>query len=1154
MKKISKILLVLMMLISVIVINQYQVYANDSQLKIYSFYWGGGNKNATYERDYVVLYNEGDQAINLDGYSLQYKNGTTHRVANLSGTIGSKNIYTLAGAKGKSGGDPIPSSYNVQVVEDRFNLHTNGSSLLALVKNQDKILDANDSNIISKYEFGQPSKTNSDAVIVESGEVVAANDPKTYTPLNSQPVDNNQPNVDESQAISVTQAIQASPNSQVEVKGTVLTPLAGGFGGKKGFYLFDDSGDVIYVFNELNKAINPGSQVVVNGTIAEYNGLNQISNVTDILAGSNPHQYQPTATQISALSSLNHAKIVRLENLVVTDFGTSDNYGNETWQLKDANNQTISLRLDSRVTSENEIAELKNAIKKDGVINLEAVATKFKNNNQLQLFSKDKVEIVRAGTEDNNNNNQAYQALNIGEVQSSFHYSPLMNKNVTLKEVVVTFKASKNIFFIQDLTPDNDPQTSDGLLVKTKFVNEVNVGDKLTITGLVKEDSNTGYSDSSKDYLPVTMLEVNKNNDIIKTGVAPLPAPVTVATLPETMADASGLAWYKYQKDGVTLNNKGKYDATKYRIDYLESLEGMLIKYEKPIVVAPQAYGDIYVVANSNASQLSNGVLHMSEAGRSPYLLQLHLAKFNNLKNDTSLVTKPKDYFSNDIIGVINYGYGNYYLQTNIEQLKVQNNINKTENNLNYINDGGLQPEKTTLTKNDNQLSIASYNVENFSTKTEASKVTRIAQSIVDDLKKPDILALIEVQDNDGADDTGTTDAKLSAQKLIDAIKQIDNTLDYKYIDIAPENNQDGGQPGGNIRVGYLYNAKRVNFNANPGTATLAAEYNNNKLNANPVRISPANPAFVDTRKSLVAQFEFNGESILVINNHLSSKRGDQPLTGKYQPPVFGSEANRHLQSQAIADFIADVLNKNPNQKIVAVGDFNDYEWTKTIKNIENAGMLNMVANHDFNDRFSYSYQGSAQSLDQMLISSNLANKYHFDMVHVNSLFMKEHGRASDHDPLLIHLDMNTNNPQPDNQPKPNTTPAVLPDIDLIRDEFIYNLVNDVDVYYPANAFNGKVDFIARKLLNHKYPSNWNVYDIHFELNGQIVNPNTKVLVSLPLNGNLGNYVEVVYVDSNGDLVLLPIEKIENNRVYFYTTTLGTICLKNQALPRTGTK
>ena len=39
-----------------------------------------------------------------------------------------------------------------------------------------------------------------------------------------------------------------------------------------------------------------------------------------------------------------------------------------------------------------------------------------------------------------------------------------------------------------------------------------------------------------------------------------------------------------------------------------------------------------------------------------------------------------------------------------------------------------------------------------------------------------------------------------------------------------------------------------------------------------------------------------------------------------------------------------------------------------------------------------------------MLVSRNLLGHYDFDMVHVNSPFMEAHGRASDHDPLLLQL------------------------------------------------------------------------------------------------------------------------------------------------------
>ena len=48
-----------------------------------------------------------------------------------------------------------------------------------------------------------------------------------------------------------------------------------------------------------------------------------------------------------------------------------------------------------------------------------------------------------------------------------------------------------------------------------------------------------------------------------------------------------------------------------------------------------------------------------------------------------------------------------------------------------------------------------------------------------------------------------------------------------------------------------------------------------------------------NTRKPLAAQFEFQGEKVVVIGAHLNSKGGDQPLFGKNQPPFLGSEAER---------------------------------------------------------------------------------------------------------------------------------------------------------------------------------------------------------------------------------------------------------------------
>ena len=57
-------------------------------------------------------------------------------------------------------------------------------------------------------------------------------------------------------------------------------------------------------------------------------------------------------------------------------------------------------------------------------------------------------------------------------------------------------------------------------------------------------------------------------------------------------------------------------------------------------------------------------------------------------------------------------------------------------------------------------------------------------------------------------------------------------------------------------------------------------------------------------------------------------------------------------------------------------------------------------------ERYTYSYQGNAQVLDHILVSNNMANRTEIDILHINSGFMEEHGRASDHDPVLIQTSL----------------------------------------------------------------------------------------------------------------------------------------------------
>lgn len=87
--------------------------------------------------------------------------------------------------------------------------------------------------------------------------------------------------------------------------------------------------------------------------------------------------------------------------------------------------------------------------------------------------------------------------------------------------------------------------------------------------------------------------------------------------------------------------------------------------------------------------------------------------------------------------------------------------------------------------------------------------IPRIADHIVNYLNSPDIVFVQEIQDDSGPRDDGTVSANKTLAALVDAISKAQTSSfgehwEYQYVDIEPENNQDGGADGGNIRVAYL--------------------------------------------------------------------------------------------------------------------------------------------------------------------------------------------------------------------------------------------------------------------------------------------------------------------------------------------------------------
>ncbi|WLR56148.1 DUF6359 domain-containing protein [Mesobacillus subterraneus] len=572
----------------------------------------------------------------------------------------------------------------------------------------------------------------------------------------------------------------------------------------------------------------------------------------------------------------------------------------------------------------------------------------------------------------------AVTGLNIHDIQGEGHVSPYKDKEVAGVSGVVTRIEGTNAFFMQEPEDDGNPNTSEAIYVYKK-AHGLTVGDRVEVGGLVKEWVLDGYSEKLQTDLAMT--EINATAVRKLASGLELPEPVIIGQdriIPTEIIDNDQFSVFDPSEDGI---------------DFYESLEGMRIGVDGPQVVGPQKYGEVPVIANKVEGKVYSpqGGILLTEESSNPERMFLLI--------DRDFVAKAGDRFNGLVTGVVSYGYSNYKILVDQETLP-------------ELIESDLIEDVVALEYKENKLTIASYNIENFSAETSAAKTSRIADSMINNLQTPDIIGLVEVQDNDGQIASGSADASQSYQALIDEIIAQGGPA-YRWTDIAPEYNEDGGAPGGNIRVGYIYNPERVQLKEAPkGTATDAVAYENGDLTLNPGRIDPQNPIFEDTRKPLAAEFVFKGQEVIVIANHFNSKGGDDPLFGVTQPPVLDSEVKRIEIARLLNEFVAGIHEEDSKANVVVLGDLNDFEFSEPIEVLVNGQLTNMVETLPEGERFTYNYQGNSQVLDHILVSNHLADQTEADIININSLYMEEHGRASDHDPVMVQIHLNNGQSQ----------------------------------------------------------------------------------------------------------------------------------------------
>ncbi|PFR31095.1 endonuclease [Bacillus cereus] len=554
------------------------------------------------------------------------------------------------------------------------------------------------------------------------------------------------------------------------------------------------------------------------------------------------------------------------------------------------------------------------------------------------------------------------EQVRIHDIQGKSHVSPYDGKTVRNVEGVVT-ALDKYGFYMEDSQPDNDPATSEGIYVYKKDAN-VAIGDLVQVDGEVEEFIGPGYAEKFETDLPIT--EIKASRAVVKEKNQQLPPAVVLGEngikIPDQIIDNDAF---------------GVFDPNEDAIDFYESLEGMRVRMQTPKIIAPQKNGNLYVTVENGSDKVVTkyGTPLLDENQFNPERLSLKVSR--------DYVAKVGDQFTGDITGVVGYDYGAYRISPVTE--------------LPSITDGGFKQVGANIQPRLGKLTVATYNIENFSAnkkETSDEKVKSLAYSIKYNLKMPDIIGVQEMQDNNGAVNDGTTDASLSAKRIIDAVQEIRGPK-YEYVEVAPLNNQDGGAPGANIRVGFFYNPSRVKLAEKPKL-----------LETNPTRIGQDNPLFESTRKPLAAEFTFQGQNIVVVSNHLNSKLGDATPFGKIQPLVFKSEEKRIQLAQEVNSFVKGIQKKDANAPVVVVGDMNDFEFSKPLQALKGDVMKDMLETVSKDNRYTYIHEGNAQVLDHILVTNNIALHTIVDPVHLNTNIMKEHGRVSDHDPVLAQIDL----------------------------------------------------------------------------------------------------------------------------------------------------
>jgi uncharacterized protein len=581
-------------------------------------------------------------------------------------------------------------------------------------------------------------------------------------------------------------------------------------------------------------------------------------------------------------------------------------------------------------------------------------------------------------------------ATAIHTVQGSGNLSPVAGSSVAIEGIVVgDYQQAGGFggFYVQeeDAQADADPATSEGIFVFSTLAN-VSTGDHVRVRGTVTEFA-TGTS-SLTELSNVNVLQTCSTGN-------PLPAATNV-TLP--VAALSDFESYEGMRVHFSQTLTATETFTLGRFGEVRLAQGGRL-YTPTAVVAPGAPAN--ALANENLRRS-----FVLDDGDNQQNIDPTIHPVGGLSASNTLRS---GYTTSGLDGIFDERFSTYRLQP-VGPVPFTPSNPRTP-----------APESVGGT-----LRVASFNVLNFfngngthqegaaggfPTSRGANTLFEFDRQLAKEVSalqamNADIVGLMEIEND--------AQPASAVQDLVNGLNSAMGANTYSFIDTGVIGTDE-------IKVALIYK---------PASVTPVGAFK--------TLTSAIDPRFIDTRNrpALAQTFQQNatGEKLTVVVNHLKSKGSactgaplDDPDTGDGQG---NCNLTRTRAAQAEADWLATDPTGSGDPDFLLIGDMNSYTFEDPITAFTNAGYTNLARHFGGLAAYSYVFDGQSGYLDHALASSSLAAQatgatdWHINADEpialdynvefktanqVNTFYAPDAYRASDHDPVVIGLNLESN-------------------------------------------------------------------------------------------------------------------------------------------------